>query len=1030
MDDYQEERFREAAEKFRKLYDKFPESGRRDEYAFLAELADLRAGLADTQTDSRSAIESVGRFLTDHPDTSEEQKKLLAEHGGGLGTSLVKRIDSFLDQNALNDGPELSPLLDLITGQVTAVRQRLPDALSAADVARIDGRIEQTRVRIARAEKRRNVLAEARRLARDAMPETIKKVKQYLKAQEAELPELANDAEAKKIVDDLYEAGRRRVRYVKAEAGTRAGGAPGRGDDLEPGILLDPLVGGRPRETVDDEQVVLALSRGVLYALRADNGKTKWALRVGIDTDHLPLRLPPTPAHPAERLLVLSADTRTLRALNLRGELLWSYRLSAPALGRPVLIQRRGALIGYVPTHDGNVHEIELAQGTLQGRFELGQPLTVGGVPRKGTNLVYFPADDSCVYVLDIEKKECVTVLYTGHPGGTLRGEPLIVGGTEPVAAGLPAPPAYLLLSQTDGLDKTVLRLFQLPAGGDSAEQVAMKAPARVRGWTWFTPYHDGEKVVCLSDAGRLGLFGLRQPRNDDSPLFPLVPPPAGEEHSGIDLTALLGAQHSGVSRDRAMVAHVQGDEFWVLSQGQLQRLALGLSRKEGPRADPLWKKPLGLGSPLCGPQVLEGPTGQLLYLVTQPVKRPVCLVTAVDPDGMPDETVDHDPRTRWQRQLGLVCQDELLELGNEVLAIDQGSGLFRFEPHQFKAQTEGQWQIGGQVIAGNLDENAAFTPRLLRGDKDVVYQLALPGAGKELVLRRYQARAGNVTEEKLPLTRAALAGDPILMGETLLLATTDNQVERYTLPLKTGESKGGLSWRARHAPPDARCYLATLGPDGFLSTDGSRGLTRWNWPWDENKFYQAVVPKGKKPEEPPTVELPDRIVAAPLVLPRKQGSPLRVLVATAGGAIHLLQGDYLSLAHTWELGGSVTAGPFLRGRYIGCVLDHNRLVWIDPEKKELQWEYRASGDIVGRPALVEDLVVVCDEAGHFIGLDPLTGLRQGPGYTLKGAIAPAATPVAFGPGRAFAPLTDGTIMMLSLNHLHVPWWWRPLDWR
>jgi len=71
--------------------------------------------------------------------------------------------------------------------------------------------------------------------------------------------------------------------------------------------------------------------------------------------------------------------------------------------------------------------------------------------------------------------------------------------------------------------------------------------------------------------------------------------------------------------------------------------------------------------------------------------------------------------------------------------------------------------------------------------------------------------------------------------------------------------------------------------------------------------------------------------------------------------------------------------------------------------------------------------VVVCDETGHFIGLDPKTGLRQGPGYTLKAAVAPAATPVAFGPGRAFAPLTDGTVLMLSLDHLRVSSWLRPL---
>src|SRR5262249_24235584 len=156
--------------------------------------------------------------------------------------------------------------------------------------------------------------------------------------------------------------------YIKAEGHRAIAATPNRGDDREPAILLDPLVRGRPRVPADDGEVALALSRGVLYALSAATGRTEWALRVGIDTDRLPVRLPATAAHPAERLLILSADTQTLRALDLDGRQLWSYRLSAPAVGRPVLIERRGALIAYVATSDGNVgkvHEIELAQGTL-----------------------------------------------------------------------------------------------------------------------------------------------------------------------------------------------------------------------------------------------------------------------------------------------------------------------------------------------------------------------------------------------------------------------------------------------------------------------------------------------------------------------------------------------------------------------------------------------------------------------------------------------------------------------------------------
>ena len=59
--------------------------------------------------------------------------------------------------------------------------------------------------------------------------------------------------------------------------------------------------------------------------------------------------------------------------------------------------------------------------------------------------------------------------------------------------------------------------------------------------------------------------------------------------------------------------------------------------------------------------------------------------------------------------------------------------------------------------------------------------------------------------------------------------------------------------------------------------------------------------------------------------------------------------------------------------------------------------------------------------AGGYTALDPQTGRAEGEGYVLRGSIAPAAGPVAFGPDRLFAPLNDGTVMLLSLDQLRGP---------
>jgi hypothetical protein len=60
----------------------------------------------------------------------------------------------------------------------------------------------------------------------------------------------------------------------------------------------------------------------------------------------------------------------------------------------------------------------------------------------------------------------------------------------------------------------------------------------------------------------------------------------------------------------------------------------------------------------------------------------------------------------------------------------------------------------------------------------------------------------------------------------------------------------------------------------------------------------------------------------------------------------------------------------------------------------------------------------VADADGRFVALDAATGKPVGKGYTLKGTVAPAATPAAFGKEKLFAPLTDGTVLLLGVEQL------------
>src|SRR6185312_7979699 len=128
------------------------------------------------------------------------------------------------------------------------------------------------------------------------------------------------------------------------------------------------------------------------------------------------------------------------------------------------------------------------AEGKLLGRYQLGQHLTTGGAlegaadpNRRGRSAgsqrvrLYFPADDSCVYVLDPAARRCETILYTGHPAGALRSAPLVVPPAGTV-------PGFLILNQAHGLDAVELKVYALPLRDRRQAPLALAPPARIPG--------------------------------------------------------------------------------------------------------------------------------------------------------------------------------------------------------------------------------------------------------------------------------------------------------------------------------------------------------------------------------------------------------------------------------------------------------------------------------------------------------------------------------------------------------------------
>jgi hypothetical protein len=1014
--DYDQGSFSNAQEKFKQLAEKFPTSDRAAEYSFMVEWCDVCRTISNSDADLSTAAAQLEEFVRGH-----KKDPLMVQVSHDAGQRLLQLVKELVARSANPTDEDPLAAVERIEQARRTMAALGADALTPAESRQLDVELGKVRRAVELWLKRRDTLAQIKLRGKETPMDAIKRSHSLLARLERELPGISQ--EAKSALDQLEKIHLESVKYQPAKDAPPPPPQPP-GDDGEV-MVFAPLLQAFPDKAPPNDPIVLALVRGVLYALKQSNGELKWATHVGIDTTVLPQRVPRSAISP-ELILVLSADTQTLSALNVEGDSVWEYLIGQPVLGRPILIDQRA----YLADYSGWVHEIELSRGQLLGRWFLGQPLTCGGTREEGTSRIYFPADDSCIYVLDVNPKVhgCVAILYDSHPSGSLRSEPVVIPPEGDAA------PGYLILNQASGLDAMSLRVFELPLQDPHALPLTLSSQVRLAGWTWFKPKEDGEKLAVLSDAGILGLFGIKQLGNQDPALFPLLR--AGE----LDLSSFLRQPAAAVKgrellreRGRSLVVHMRGDDMWVLAQGRFQQLHLRMTQAAGPQAVPGWKTALELGSPLHEPQRLEDRNGRsTFFLVTQALNQQACLATAVNEAGDP----------LWKRQLGSVCEGQPLALTPPgggpplLLMLDQGGGLFQLDPQLFvldPQQPADKLRLVREVLAPAVEENPRVPPRLLRAaDGRSAYEMAAPGDGKSLIVRHIECsgngRELSISETKTvslesPIDTGRLipAGPPAVTRSQLLIPMTDGKVHGLSLTDKQTSPQRGPDWNQLRVPVAAPSLLA-LGGDRFLSIIDGRVLAVYELLPGKGMSYQPL-PKDGDPIKP----LEYLVVAPPVLLPSRNNQPPRVVLADSAGILRLFtvmpEGE-LQSGFPWELKGNLTAGPFVQatpdgGWRIGCVLDRNRLLWIDPEQEQPLWTYSTGGPaIVGQPQQVEDMLVIALQSGRYVGIDPSTGRAKGSAYTLRTSAAPAAVPIPFGPGRMFAPLSDGTALLLSVDLL------------
>lgn len=959
--DYDDGKFAAAGHTYRQLEKAFPKSESADRYRFFAHLSEVR-DVAHSLKESTDALQRLEAFLE-----AQRSNPLLHSYRVDVWQTVHRVLNGLIEKARTENSPQL---LEKSREVLVLSREFRPSDVADTLGEQAEAEIAKIAAALARREQRDRLLITTRKLK--PTPDNLKALEDLMKANE-----LLEDPEFKAVLVDLRGAVRRQVTYVSTSAKLPLPAEP-----VEPCLLVASLLGGPVVPPTPNGRVVPAVVRGVLYGLDQGSGRVHWAMRVGIDTASVPVRLPATASTP-EIFLVLSAERNTLRAVEAQsGEPLWEHRLSAPCLGRPILIQRRA----YLPLVDGRIEELEIIKGHQLGAFLLpNQRLTAGGVWQPDTDLLYVPGDSQTVYVLDVVKKQCVAVLDTGHPAGSLRGAPVLVNRIDPTNASNPehpVPSAYLILPQMDGLGAMKLRVFEVNPDQQSAIPALTPEP-RVRGWSWFPAYQDGEKLAFVSDVGILALYGINQVRNADRALFP-------------ELREEFQLGRATERPQRAQVVHAGENDFWVLANGELQRLHLD---RFAQKVEPIWRQPLLLGTPLHEGQADE--TGKVLFVTSQTDQQQTCLATAIRAE---------DGQVLWQRQLGVECLSEPVPVGKQVIAWDQGGSLFAFDPERHRDPGGAEWVLGGQLLAKPLPGGARWTRTFVGQDGQSVVVVAASATSKGVVVRRIQPGAKDqksvISEERAAL-RSALAGPPAVNAEHILLPLKDGSLYRIPLSAVATGGQAGPDWRSGRAEDEAIGFVTWVNAEECVTTDGLGGCRRWRWRAGDVEWKPEGQYDGRF-----------RIVSPPVVLPNDQ-----LCVADSQGGLTLLQGSKLKKVRAWAMEGRITNGPFARGDRLGCVMDRRRLVWIDPAEQVPLWEYATPGEgIVGQPQLIGKHLLLADQSGRFTMVDAATGRPLGEGHALKANVAPTTAPVPYGPAHALVPLTDGTFFLLPLGRLSGRW--------
>ena len=1001
----------EAQKSYEKLANDYPASENAEKYRFLADLSGLQLTVRSVtnRENPKPSFDKLRAFIEARKDSPFVKTNSptsyahdLFDAGKKVGEDMVGHTMDRVKEYA-QDRSKAEPLaraeeMLAAVGELLAVLDRVRSKEDQYD--QLTKQINEAKAALGQERHRLEVVTKIKTMLADPSDAVIDEVRRLARAEN-----LADDPEVVELIKTAENDFIRRVRYDPDPAAPRA---------LPPSptaaiILAAPIGTHRaivPGAGDEPPTVFLAVARGVLYALDEDTGDVLWAVRVGPDVFDLPavgrVELGDGPTDLAVVASNVAGQPAIAGYVVRTGVPRWEQPLPAPVAGASVIVGSRA----FVPLRDksGTVYVFELTTGERIGRITIGQPLgpIVG---RPGTGLLYIAGESRRVFEFDVDagrnfgspRPRCVRVLPTEHPPGTLRTPPVILGppGNEPASRSL-------ILCEAAGTDVMKLRAFALPPTPNLApdappvlEPLRSVAEVELPGWVWFPPVTDGERLAAVTDKGQFRLFGINQPGNKDHAIFalpfPQLPPPT-------DDTPVPG-----------LAVPAEDSAFWALTGGAIQKFRLSMVPKTGYSVVPAGPSTT-IGVPTQPTQF--NPRREIACFVVRSPQSGGCRAVAVRL---------RDGELLWQRQLGVVSSADPIVTGGGALLVDTDGGAVVIPPGG-AAEARGVTQAPPTwSLTATPADVSGTTAMAATADGSTVFTVT-PTRTREVsrwVIRRVVG--GKVDHSGSVLAPTALAGRPVVFDRSLLLPGADGTVYRLVLGdgrVVPDSLSRGPQWRIDRNQAAPVCYITPVGEDDFVTSDGGRRMTRWNWP--AGKSWSDGGGRW---------EVRERIAAPPLLLPSVGGRPARLLVADTTGGVWLyglrggeplrqwLPGRTASLPGG-KITGFATRTDAAGRQMVVFSVDQKRLVCLNADQDDLRWATAPRDElsrVVGLPQPVgEDRWLVTDLAGQVAIVDGETGQTGATKEVGLPGTVPEAAAVMVGEGRAIVPLSDGSVSVVE----------------